>query len=180
MRRRIGTVIGVLLSCLWLAPTTAAAQVFEDPQVRLRVSPRTPQQIAAFYEARGFPKPMIERLRQVCFLTVGIRNKSREILWHDLADWRFSVDGRPVSRFDRDYWKSQWQAMAMPMASQSTFRWTLLPERLDFRPQEAEGGNITLPRQPGRYTLHARFRIGDPAQGQVKDIELKDVKCADE
>lgn len=31
-------------------------------------------------------------------------------------------------------------------ARQPTFRWTLLPENLDFQPDEREGGNIMLPR----------------------------------
>jgi len=38
--------------------------------------------------------------------------------------------------------------MNIPLASQSTFRWMLLPETLSFYAHEREGGNIVLKKQP--------------------------------
>lgn len=180
MRRRCHPFLLAVLPGVGLITPIFADELFENEQLRLHVTSRSPQQIAAFYEARGFPKAMIERLRQVCFLTLGIRNKSAGIIWHDMKDWHFSVNGQPVQRFDRDYWKQQWQQMDIPMASQSTFRWTLLPEQLDFRPQETEGGNITLPRMPGAYDIQARFRTGDDGQGPPIEATLRYLRCAED
>ena len=105
--------------------------------VRVRLLPRSPEQIAAFYEARGFPKPAIAALKKQCFITVGIRNKSKSIVWLDMSTWRFESANGPVTRLDRNYWKSYWKSLPLEQRFQSTFRWTLIPESLDFRPDEA-------------------------------------------
>ena len=73
-----------------------------------------------------------------------------------------------------------WKSMQIPMASQSTFRWTLMPEQLDFHPQESEGGNITLPRGPLNYDIEAAFQIGADKTVPLVIVELKDIQCAED
>jgi len=70
--------------------------------------------------------------------------------------------------------------MNAPMASQSTFRWTLLPERLDFRPDEAEGGNLVLPREKGPFTLEAYFLAGADKAGEAIRVRLENLYCAED
>lgn len=152
---------------------------YEDERLSLRLRPRTPEQVAAFYEARGFPQPMIDLIREQCFVTVGIHNKTGGILWHDLGRWRFIKPAGEIRRLDRNWWNRQWQAMEAPMPSRSTFRWTLLPEKLDFRPDEAEGGNITLPRSGDTFTLEAWFRVGTEGQGEDVLVRVENLRCAD-
>ena len=147
--------------------------------VQIGFRPRTPDQMGSFYEARGFPKAMIDRLRQQCFITVRIHNTSDDILWLELSDWHFSNDGKPLERDHRDTWKQRWLEMDMPMHSQSTFRWTLLPETLDFLPDEAEGGNIVLPRVEGPITLDASFATGADKQGPAVNIHIDTLFCAE-
>ena len=168
-----------LAACLCVTPAQAR-NTFENDQVRLRIAARTPQQMAAFYEARGFPAEMIKTIGQACFFTVGIKNKTSDILWHDLAGWKFTAAGKPIERFDRAYWQKQWQQLKIPLASQSTFRWTLMPERLDFRPQEHEGGNITLPRGPFIYSIEANFQTGANKSGPEIRVRLEDIRCAED
>lgn len=146
--------------------------------IELRLTPRTPEQMAAFYEARGFPRAMVERLKQPCFVTVRIRNRGDEVVWLDLADWHFSAGGRPLRRYHRDEWMRTWERLQVPMASRATFRWTLLPERLDFQPDEAEGGNILLQRVPGPITLDATFATGADRRGPVLKIHRDNIECA--
>lgn len=143
------------------------------------LDPRTPEQIAAFYEARGFARPMIELLAGQCYLTVFIHNKSDDVVWLDLAQWQFSDAQGEIVRRDRAYWLQRWAAMGIPQAHRSTFRWTLLPERLDFRPDEREGGNIILPRTGRPLTVRARFDTGPERDGAPIDIRFEDVQCAD-
>jgi hypothetical protein len=64
------------------------------------------------------------------------------------------------------------------MASISTFRWTLIPETLDYLPDEEEGGNIILPRVEGPITVKASFATGDDRQGPVVTIEYDKLYCA--
>ena len=148
--------------------------------VRVRLLPRSPEQIAAFYEARGFPKPAIAALQKQCFITVGIRNKSKSIVWLDMSTWRFESADGPATRLDRNYWKSYWKSWPLEQRFQSTFRWTLIPESLDFRPDEAEGGNIILPRTGKPVAIRAQFLTGADKTGPVIDIKIDDVHCAED
>ena len=150
----------------------------DSPRLTVQLGPRTPEQIAAFYEARGFQADMIEVLRRQCYLTVFIHNKSEDILWLDLQHWEFSNADGPVTRLDRDYWRERWQAMDIPLAHQSTFRWTLLPEQLDFLPGEREGGNIILPRLDKPLRIRGRFDAGADRSGTPVQVEFDPVECA--
>jgi len=165
----------ILLAGLLLTTGPGSA----DP-VKLKLIPRTPEQMSAFYEARGFPAPMIALLAQQCFITVSIHNTGKDIIWHDLSNWRFVAGDRELHREHRDYWKQKWQAMGVPLAKQSTFRWTLLPETLDYQPDEAEGGNIILPRVSGPITLHAEFASGADKRGPLIRVTHKNLRCAED
>ena len=153
---------------------------YTDERLTVRLTPRTPQQMAAFYEARGFQPAMIDVVSAQCFITVLIKNTSADIVWLDLAQWTFhDADGR-LERRHRDDWRRQWQVLDIPLAHQSTFRWTLLPERLDFRPGEHEGGNIILPRTGRPITISARFDAGTDRSGKPILVELNNVRCAED
>jgi hypothetical protein len=151
---------------------------FENASLRVSMVPRSPEQMAAFYEARKFPVAMIERLKKECFITVGIHNKTNDILWLELDNWAFSTSGKPLKRYHRNEWRNVWKSLAVPMASQSTFRWTLLPEILDFRPDEREGGNIILQRTDKAIRVSARFRTGADKSGKAVEIQLDKLFCS--
>ena len=148
--------------------------------IDVQFAPRTPNQLMSFYEARGFPAEMLDTLSRQCFITVRIRNKSKGIIWHDLSNWQFSHRGKPLKRAHRNYWLDKWQTMNMPQASISTFRWTLIPETLDYLPDEEEGGNIILPRVDGLISVKAGFATGDDKQGDVITIEYDKLYCAED
>ena len=166
-----------------LAAATGAASTqptgISTEEIDIQFMPRSPNQLMSFYEARGFPPEMIEPLSRECFITVRIHNKSKDIIWHDLANWRFSHNGKPLERKHRNYWLDQWHTMNMPLASISTFRWTLIPETLDYLPDEEEGGNIILPRVNGAISVKASFATGDDRQGEVMTIEYDRLYCSE-
>ena len=157
----------------------AAPLYINRADIHLELMPRTPNQMASFYEARGFPGEMINILKQQCFITVRIHNQRKDIVWLELANWTFSHGDKPLLRLHRDSWQQRWQEMNMPMASRSTFRWTLLPEMLDYLPDEEEGGNIILPRVNGNIALHAEFKTGEDKHGPVIKIDIPNLSCAD-
>ena len=150
---------------------------FETKDFRLRLNPRTPNQIAAFYEGRGFPKAAIDELRNVCFVTILLKNKGEEIVWFDLSNWQITNAKGPVKRYLRAEWKQRWQAMDLAKRFQSTFRWTLMPEQLDFRAYEGEGGNITLQRDRLPMTVTGTIYIGKEKQIR-QDFKLENIECA--
>lgn len=171
-------VISALLTPYTLHAKTKNKAQYANKQIRISFLFRTPEQIAAFYEGRGFSKAMVKKLKQQCFITVGLHNKSLDVVWLDLANWTFKNAKGEFKRFNRAYWKSAWEKMNIPLAHQSTFRWTLLPEALDFRPNEHEGGNIILPFSNKLFTLQAHFKTKTDKSGEAFTIQVNSLQCA--
>ena len=154
--------------------------IVKTVELEIDFTPRTPNQMSSFYEARGFPKEMLDILKQQCFITVGILNTSKTKIWLDLNNWQFSTAGKPIIREHRDYWKQRWQELAVPLNKQSTFRWTLLPETLDYLPGEHEGGNIVLPFSNKPVSITATFASGENKQGKQITITTDKLFCAED
>jgi hypothetical protein len=154
--------------------------IVKTAELEIDFTPRTANQMGSFYEARGFPKEMRDVLRQQCFITVGISNTSNKKIWLDLSNWKFSSAGKPIKREHRDYWKKRWQDMGMPLNKQSTFRWTLIPETLDYLPGEHEGGNIVLPFTKDYISVTATFATGEDKQGEKITITTDKLFCAED
>ena len=170
----------VILTLLLAASTAGAADrhQLKTEDYRLSISPRGPEQIGAFYEARGFPKQAVDILKQQCYMTVFFHNTSANIIWLDLGNWRFRTDAGELPRRDRAYWQKRWQAEGLPQRYRSTFRWTLMPERLDYRPDEREGGNLILPYTDKPIHLEARIRVVDKQGEHEETLTLEDLRCA--
>ncbi|MEJ2106202.1 MAG: hypothetical protein P8X48_02585 [Acidiferrobacteraceae bacterium] len=170
-------VAGFAASVAWAADRPGTRRVEQDG-ISLRVIQRTPEQISAFYAARGFPSGAVQRLaRDACFLGVGIRNGRKEIVWLEPSRWRLERDGKRIRRLDRPYWDRVWAKIGLPKASQSTFGWTQLPESRDLRPGEGVGGNITIAPTAGPFRLRARFKLGARRdQGEIS-IEIDGLDC---
>lgn len=168
---------GLAVSVAWAAERTGSRRVEQDG-ISLRVTPRTPEQISAFYAARGFPPGAVKRLaRDACFLGVGIRNGRKEIVWLEPSRWRLEREGKRIRRLDRPYWDRVWEKIGLPRASQSTFGWTQLPESRDLMPGEGAGGNITITPTAGPFRLRARFALGARRdQGEIS-IEIGGLDC---
>ena len=165
---------GFCASPIMAAPTQPA---FESEHFLLRLSPRTPNQIAAFYTGRGFPQFAIDEVRKVCFITIGLRNKGKDQVWLDLSNWRFTTADGELKRYLRSDWTKRWQELGLEKRFQSTFRWTLMPENLDFHPYEGEGGNIILPRTDKAISVTASIAVGND-KAKVYDIKIDNVMCA--
>ena len=142
------------------------------------LSARTPEQTDAFYSARGLPQPAVQAIAQTCFLTVGLHNRSADIVWLDLAQWRFAdASGREIMRISLPEWAARWQKMGVPLAAQATFGWTQLPETRDMQPDEDVGGNVPLIPPPGEFTLVARFPTGATGKGKPIIISVPGLTC---
>jgi len=178
----MGKYYWTVLFCILFAATATAAEKpgYQSDELTVRLTPRTPQQIAAFYIARGFNENMVNVLRQQCFITISIKNTSQQVIWLDLSNWQFRNSDGEIKRLDRNYWFTRWQGMKISLAHQSTFRWTLLPEQLDFRPGEREGGNIILPRDNKAISVQARFATGADKGGSPILVKLDNIRCAED
>ena len=70
--------------------------------------------------------------------------------------------------------------MDIPLSKQSTFRWTLIPEQLDYLPAEREGGNILLPFTKDPISVTATFATGNNKQGKKITITSDKLFCAED
>jgi hypothetical protein len=139
--------------------------------------PRTPEQMAAFYEARGFPAAAIERIKATCFITVHIENHGKRVIWMEPDTWKFSSKGRSLQRLGSNYWETQWDAVGLQQANRSTFGWTQLPAVRDLQPNEPVGGNIVLPGTTGNFDLEAHFQTGQDRRGKLLEVRFENVAC---
>jgi hypothetical protein len=176
----------LFVTMFWISGLCAAAPAqaekpknpeYENQWLKLRFIPRTPEQMAAFYEGRGFPDRAIEQITGACFMTVVIRNKSDKIIWLDLSDWKFTDGSGKNGRITREQWRRDWERLNVPMANRSTFGWTLLPEQRDLRPGEGVGGNITLVPSRKPLTVDMRFDTGADKQGEPMHIHMQNLRC---
>lgn len=169
----------ILLATLLLFMLTGHGHTaqLQTSDFRLSLSPRAPEGIAAFYEARGFPAKAVELLQQQCYIGVLFHNTSKGIIWVELENWQFSTAAGPHPRLDRAYWKQRWQKEKLEPRFQSTFRWTLMPEQLDFRADEREGGNLILPYTEQPLRLTASLRILRDGKEIRMPIQLDQIKC---
>ena len=168
----------LFFAALIIIPAAATAEAGKDSGIELHASARSPDQIAAFYEARGFPRAAITALTQTCFVTVSFHNRSDDVVWLEPSRWRFVDEhGREVKRRNRAYWNALWGKLGVPMANRATFGWTQLPEVRDLRPSEPVGGNVALLPPPGRFRLEARFATGANKQGKEIMVILDNLFC---
>ena len=171
---RIISLLSALLVCT--LPVAAERLEIDNKSFRLRLSTPAPSALAAFYEGRGFPQTMIEVLRQQCFINVGLRNKTNTIVWYDLSNWQFTTKDGAITPYPRRHWQALWQQLHIEARHQATFRWTLLPEQLDFRPTEAEAGNIVLPYTALPITIRGKIAVGEN-KDKIIDIAFEEVTC---
>lgn len=150
---------------------------FEHKAFRISVNPRTPNQLYAFYSARGFPESALAEIKSMCFVTVGIRNKSQTRVWFDLENWHFQTSDGDIKRRLRSEWYARWNSIGMEKRFQSTFRWTLIPEKMGLYPHEGEGGNVTLFSTDKAITISGTIQIGED-KSQSVPFEIKNIQCA--
>lgn len=162
-----------------MPPAKGDGLKYEDDTLSIRIVLRTPDQLSAFYIGRGFNQAAIDEILATCFVTPIVKNKTFEVLWLVLDDWRFSRGGTDIARLGRDYWPPRWGAAGLPQAQQSTFGWTLMPESRDLRPDEGAGGSVAIPPQDRPFALTMRFHTGADKQGPVKTVVFEDLTCTD-
>jgi hypothetical protein len=173
----------LLAGLLWVISALVRAETPPTPSVEndglyLFVRLNTPDQMAAFYEARGFPDNAIERLRRTCFVMAHIENRGNEIIWLELKNWHFLTRQGEVNRLDRNYWMRVWDAISLPQASRSTFGWTQLPRERDLQPGEPVGGNVILPATDEPFTLQADFLTGKNKRAGMISVRFENLRCA--
>ena len=169
----------LLLGLLAAIPAHAVERnVYKSSGVVFSVSVRTPEQIRAFYLARGFPQAAVHELEAKCLVTIGVQNGRDDVLWLEPAKWRFTTDkGEKVARISRPEWNARWTQLNIPLASRATFGWTQLPESRDLLPGEWVGGNVAVVAPSEAFSVEAIFDTGANRRGPKIKIKADKLKC---
>jgi hypothetical protein len=133
--------------------------------------------MAAFYIGRRFPPEVINETRKLCFVTVGIRNRTREVIWLEPERWRFVNASGDVRRLSREEWRKRLDAIGAPPAVRTTLTWTQLPDERDLQPNENVGANAAIPPLKGEFVLEARFATGTDRQGPELVVKMPGLSC---
>ena len=176
---------GLLLGTLLATSAFGVDQPWPGPFVEnndllMVLIPHTPDQMTAFYEARGFPKAALELISDTCFVTVHIENKSRRIIWLETTNWHLSSNNREIRRRDKEDWDTLWDEIKLPLANRATFGWTQLPVQRDLQPDEPVGGNIVLGGDIKTFNLEAHFLTGKRKRGGMLVVRFQDIECPEE
>lgn len=186
--RRLNSVARLSVVGLFLTTGAVAADDITAPPATRReireqglvvsISPRTPDQLYAFYSARGFPDNALQHITSRCFLTIGIRNERNDVVWLELDNWRF-IDrhGRDLARIKRAEWNTHWDRLQILSAQRAAFNWTQLPERRDLQPAEPVGGNVSLSPPASTFVLEAKFLTGADKRGPVVRLHIENLTC---
>ncbi|MDH5325703.1 MAG: hypothetical protein OEZ68_18985 [Gammaproteobacteria bacterium] len=186
MKRQLGWMVLVFLlpstfyQAVLVAKTDTKEQpqelIYEDKFVEVKIIPRSPEQMLAFYEGRGFPVMAKQRIAKACFFTVIIQNKSNNRLWLDMSQWQFGSKDQSL-RLDRHFWQQQWDEIQLAPAYRSTFGWTLLPEERGLFPEEGVGGNVTLRLHQEAVTWLIEFPTNDNRKGKRYRVPIGPLQC---
>lgn len=152
---------------------------YEDDDIVFRVVPRQNDNIAAFYEGRGFSKEAIAEINKTCYITFLMRNRSRNVIWLDLDSWRVTSEDKTFKRLTRSYWKQKWQEMGVSLAHQATFGWSLLPDVRNLYPDEPVGGSVTYSFTDAPITVEAHFKLGEDKDKGEKVLRFENVRCVE-
>jgi hypothetical protein len=174
----------LMLACLSISYAASPAEQkddvyrLEDKDMSVVIGSRTPEQLAAFYIGRGFNQAAIAAITKKCFVFGRIDNKTHEVLWLILDDWKFfAADGSPMRRMKKEDWLEIWQKTGLKQAHQSTFRWTQLPESRDLRQYEHVGGNVAVEWKDEPFKLVATFKTGADKTGAPRTITVENLTC---
>lgn len=149
----------------------------EGQHVRLSLTQVTPDQVRAFYLARGFSREDVERIASVCVFETVFRNvSSPDAISFDLSDWRI-VAGKRIEPLKLEkQWQEEWEAHKVPPASRIAFRYALYPTSQSFEPGDWNQGMTTFDLPLGS-TFDLVFKWKSSG-GKQYEATLRGVQCA--
>lgn len=157
--------------------TGAASYETQAHGVSLSLTQLLPDQVRAFYVARGFDLADADVFAGACVYMTVLRNDTGPgTLDFRLSDWEVRHNEEVRSLPPLDGWLAQWAARGVPDAARLAFRWAQFPSEQSYAPGEWNQGMLATGLPPGsRFDLIARWTIAD----QTYEGRLDDVRCTD-
>lgn len=187
MRKKRGRLLAALLGCAVAAGAAAQTRHAQDPDsgiesweagergVTLALTQILPDQVRAFYLARGFGREDAEIYARACVFQTVLRNDGDAVVAVQLADWRALAARRAFRLRLEPEWQYQWAQRELPEAARIAFRWAQFPLEQHFEPGDWNQGMTAYPLPHGaRFDLRFRWRV----EGKTVEGVMKGVRCA--
>ncbi len=157
--------------------TGAATYATQAHGVSISLTQLLPDQVRAFYVARGFELADADVFAGACVYMTVLRNDTAPgELDFRLSDWEVRHNDEVRLLPPLDDWSAQWAARGVPDAARLAFRWAQFPAEQAYAPGEWNQGMLATGLPPGsRFDLIARWTIAD----QTYEGRLDDVRCTD-
>jgi hypothetical protein len=166
------------------AETGLATWQTEIDGIQVRLTQISPDQVRAFYQARGFPAATAERYADECVFMTVVRNIGDTPILHRLADWRYAVSDQPPRAIrSKTEWERLWRRLGVNEAARIAFNWAQFPATQTFAPGDWNQGMTaySVPRG-GQFDLRFVWRTlkGMNAGGKIHSGNLEQVRCAND
>jgi hypothetical protein len=143
--------------------------------VNLSLTQILPDQVRAFYLARGFDREAAEAYASACVFQTVLRNEGNAPISFHLGDWRM-LKGKTAFRLKTEHdWQHEWAGRKLTEPARIAFRWAQFPLQQDFEPGDWNQGMTTYPLPRGAcFDLKFKWRAG----GKTREGIVKGVCCA--
>lgn len=162
------------------APEPVAATIDRDG-LKLEMAPLEPDQVRAFFLARGFNAEDADLLvREACLFRSAIGNAFSTTdgsqVTVTLGAWRITPrSGGPRQPRTREDWETLWKARGASEEAQVAFYWALFPTEQTFAPTDHNWGMITFGLPPAtRFALDVHWQTGETSYSH----RFEDLACA--
>jgi hypothetical protein len=146
--------------------TNLSAWILRDSGLELTLKQVFPEQIRAFYLARGFPKTTAEKIANSCMFQTIVKNSLQEgePIHMDQALWQVKTDTQTRGIKLKSTWDKAWKNNSqIKPAARLAYRWATFPTKQHF---EAKGdynwGMTCFDLQPGtKFAVEIVWKLGN-------------------
>jgi len=148
----------------------------EHAGIQVRLTQISPDQARAFYRAREFSAAATEHYVAECVFMTVVRNIGDAPVQHRLADWRYTVPGKPPQRIrSKTEWERLWKKLGTKESARIAFTWAQFPTAQIFEVGDWNQGMTTYNvSRDTPFNLTFVWRAG----GQTHTGQLENVRCS--
>lgn len=170
-----------MLSAGLAAGAEASAPIrLERDGLKLELAPLEPDQVRAFFTARGFTSADAEHIVATgCVFRSAIGSAFTKVgdpeVSAALAEWRITPPGEaPRPPRAREDWEAIWKQRGVAEEPATAFYWSLFPTEQTFSATDYNWGFLTFGLAPGtRFTLDLAWR----SAGQTHTARMEGLEC---
>ena len=170
--------------------TQRQSWVFKQDGFELKIAQLLPDQVRAFYLARGFPPEIADDIATNCMMQTVARNtastKAKGAITILLKEWQIkTIPAENTNSAEalqgiklKETWDAQWKADTITPAARIAFRWATFPTEQTFEPSgDYNWGTTSFGLPPASiFDLQVVWHQGK----QTKSTWIKNIQCMED